>query len=254
MLITLPNELLIKIGNYVYSQKHSNFYVASKTTKSIMDSLAKKQNYENYLSKSLVAANRCHDCHKRLPNYEDFFFEKKYKLCRSCAYDRPKISPTEIKKNYLLKEQDILDFDLPSISYKNKYRVWCSLYLETDIEKLQNFLYTQEQINSFYERKEKRLDRKEELEEARNSRKLEINKILSKFSNSVKNCVIDNSSECEKYIHSGVPKNAKKKQELVERLLAEAEDLKRRRNYAKNCGSFHEKSKKRASPNKDYYY
>jgi hypothetical protein len=60
---TLPNELLAMIAEYVYSsQKHSNFYRLSKTTKNIMDSLAKKAGFSDYLSRCLILSNVCYDC------------------------------------------------------------------------------------------------------------------------------------------------------------------------------------------------
>jgi hypothetical protein len=228
---TLPNELLVMIGEYVYSQKHSNFYRLSKTTKNIMDSLAKKEGFLDYLSRCLILSNVCYDCRGKLSWYDDFFFVKNYKLCRNCAYNRPKISMTQIKKTKVLTEQNILSADLPSISYRNEYKVTCKLYLESDVEELQNFLYTQEQIQSFYDRKERRIDRRMELEEARESRKLEINKTLSKFSNYIMRRVIEESSECEKYIRTGVPKNVKNKQRIIDKMLAEAERYEVHINY-----------------------
>lgn len=247
--ITLPNELLTIIGAYVYSQHHhSKFYALSRTTKSIMDCLAKKQGFEDYLSVSLARNNRCNDCRKKLFNFTDFFFEKKYKLCWGCSKERPKISPTEIKKNYLLKVEHLDTYQLPSISYKNEYKVWCKLYLKDDIEDLQRILYTKQDISEFYSKKQRRIYRLQELQELRDSRTSEIKEILSKFSNYTADCVIDNSSECDKYIQSNIPKNIKKKQEMINNLLSQAEYFERTWNYARRRGFLHEASKRRKIP------
>jgi hypothetical protein len=43
--------------------------------------------------------------------------------------------------------------------------------------------------------------------------------------------VIEESSECEKYIRTGVPKNVKNKQRIIDKMLAEAERYEVHINY-----------------------
>lgn len=246
--VPLPNEIHLLIANYIYysrgfgAKNHSQYSNVSKTTKCIMDSLAKKDGFSDYLHRSLYYNDRCNDCHCKVSTRIDDFFDKNYKLCGSCNSKRPKLSPTQIKKDYLLKEHEFIH--LPHFTTRNQYKVYCNYFLQSDIDELQSILYTQEEIDKFHYKKQRRIERKFEIEQEKYSRLEEINLLLSRFPNWVVSAV-KHYTPCVDYIQKNVPKNKKKKEEFINSLIEKASYYTSSKNYKIGKGDADIESKKR---------
>lgn len=220
--LPLPNEIHLLIANYIYysrgfgAKNHSNYSIACKTTKCIMDSLAKKDGFSNYLHRSLYFNDRCNDCYCKVSTRIDDFFDKNYKLCGSCNSKRPKLSSTQIKAGYLLEEHEF--GSLPYFTTRNQYRVYCRYFLQSDIEELQEELYTQEEIRKFYLKRRNRVARRIEIKREKEHRAQEIKHLLRGFSElAIANA--SNTPDCVKYVQKNIPKNPSKRTELVSNLI-----------------------------------
>jgi len=215
---TLPNELHLIIARYLSNdiKNYTKYCLASKTTKCIMDSFSIDKGFSSYLEEYCYNNSRCNTC-KTVIRYQRDFFGKKFWICSECNSGIPKLSETVILKEGLLDAGDLVS--LHFISTVNQYKVRCHYYLKSDVDELTNFLFTSEEIEVFYNEKEAKKVRRIQLKQEKNDRENEISSLFSGYSENLEvSRYLENDVLYCKYIAKNIPKNKKKKEELIEHL------------------------------------